>query len=196
MTSTSIVIMMPKILRSMAIPKSPYPRIVPQQNRQTQYCHRPVRCINMSIPFPNWQVPLHKGQMHEPGSRHHRLRQLLTPTTRFSTASSVQSTGRRRQKARTFYAYRAACPRSCKIAESEHAHNLQERTEYIQRSLPPLHSAFDDLGAQTRNPHGSFSRWESFLSDQPSEPLSFRRTHASVIPESVTITRQWDVDSI
>lgn len=109
MTSTIIVIMMPKILRSMAIPKSPYPRIVPQQNRQTQYYRRPVRCINMSIPFPNWQVPLHKGQMHEPGSRHHRLRQLLTPTARFSTASSVQSTGRRPQKARTFYAYRAAC---------------------------------------------------------------------------------------
>ncbi|KNB20667.1 hypothetical protein FOXG_17643 [Fusarium oxysporum f. sp. lycopersici 4287] len=89
-----------------------------------------------------------------------------------------------------------ACSRSCKIAEPEHAHTLQERTEYIQRSLPPLHSVFDDLGAQTRNPHGSFSRWESFLSDQPSEPLSFRKTQASLTPESVTITRQWDIDSI
>ncbi|KAH7462787.1 hypothetical protein FOMA001_g18360 [Fusarium oxysporum f. sp. matthiolae] len=97
---------------------------------------------------------------------------------------------------RSFFARECECPRSCKIAEPEHAHTLQERTEYIQRSLPPLHSVFDDLGAQTRNPHGSFSRWESFLSDQPSEPLSFRKTQASLTPESVTITRQWDVDSI
>ncbi|EXA29450.1 hypothetical protein FOVG_19070 [Fusarium oxysporum f. sp. pisi HDV247] len=97
---------------------------------------------------------------------------------------------------RSFFARECECPRSCKIAEPEHAHTLQERTEYIQRSLPPLHSVFDDLGAQTHNPHGSFSRWESFLSDQPSEPLSFRKTQASLTPESVTITRQWDVDSI
>ncbi|KAJ9412787.1 hypothetical protein QL093DRAFT_2570441 [Fusarium oxysporum] len=97
---------------------------------------------------------------------------------------------------RSFFACKCECSRSCKIAEPEHAHTLQERTEYIQRSLPPLHSVFDDLGAQTRNPHGSFSRWESFLSDQPSEPLSFRKTQASLTPESVTITRQWDIDSI
>ncbi|KAF4438786.1 hypothetical protein F53441_12718 [Fusarium austroafricanum] len=97
---------------------------------------------------------------------------------------------------RSFFARECECPRSCKIAEPEHAHTLQERTEYIQRSLPPLHSVFNDLGAQTRNTHGSFSRWDSFLSDQPSEPLSFRKTQASLTPESVTITRQWDVDSI
>ncbi|EXL65468.1 hypothetical protein FOPG_18305 [Fusarium oxysporum f. sp. conglutinans race 2 54008] len=62
----------------------------------------------MIIPFPNWQVPLHTCQMYEPGSRHHRLRHLLTPTTPFSTASSDQFTSRRRPVARTFYAHRAA----------------------------------------------------------------------------------------
>ncbi|OBS16023.1 hypothetical protein FPOA_13225 [Fusarium poae] len=100
---------------------------------------------------------------------------------------------------RSFFARECECncPRSCEVAEPGHTHTLQERTEYIQRSLPPLPSVFAGLGAQTHDGHrASFSRWDSFLSDRPQEPLSFRKTQASLSPKSVTITRQWDVDSI
>ncbi|KAI7759589.1 hypothetical protein LZL87_014219 [Fusarium oxysporum] len=97
---------------------------------------------------------------------------------------------------RSFFARECECTRSCEDVEPGHAHTLQERTEYIQRSLPPLQSVFDGLGTQTHNHHGSFSSWESFLSDQTSEPLSFRKTQASLTQKSVTISRQWDVDSI
>ncbi|KAG6977851.1 hypothetical protein FocnCong_v021630 [Fusarium oxysporum f. sp. conglutinans] len=34
------------------------------------------------------------------------------------------------------------------------------------------------------------------LSDQPAEPLSFRKTQASLSQDAVTIARQWDVDSV
>ncbi|KAG7405711.1 hypothetical protein Forpi1262_v018437 [Fusarium oxysporum f. sp. raphani] len=97
---------------------------------------------------------------------------------------------------RSFFARECECTRSCEVAEPGHAHTLQETTEYIQRSLPPLQSVFDGLGTQTHNHHGSFSSWEGFLSDQTSEPLSFRKTQASLTQKSVTISRQWDVDSI
>ncbi|KAH7180128.1 hypothetical protein BKA60DRAFT_603050 [Fusarium oxysporum] len=121
MTSTIIIIIMPKILRLISIPKSLYPRIILQQNR---------------IPFPNWQVPLHKGQIHKPGLHYYRLRQLLTPTTW------------RRPMAQTFYAHRAA---------------YITQTKYIQRSLPPLQSVFNRLGMQTYNHCSSFSKPLSFL---------------------------------
>ncbi|KAG7416581.1 ATP-dependent DNA helicase PIF1 [Fusarium oxysporum f. sp. raphani] len=87
-------------------------------------------------------------------------------------------------------------PRSCEIAEPGRTHTLQERTEYIQRYLPPLQSIFAEPGAEIHNPCTSVSRWEKFLSDRPPEPLSFRKTQASLSSKSVTITRQWDVDSI
>ncbi|KAL3587391.1 hypothetical protein FPOAC2_13287 [Fusarium poae] len=87
-------------------------------------------------------------------------------------------------------------PRSCEIAEPGRTHTLQERTEYIQRYLPPLQSIFAEPGAEIHNPCTSVSRWEKLLSDRPPEPLSFRKTQASLSTKSVTITRQWDVDSI
>ncbi|KAI3571241.1 hypothetical protein IWW34DRAFT_639795, partial [Fusarium oxysporum f. sp. albedinis] len=46
------------------------------------------------------------------------------------------------------------------------------------------------------DPRASFSQWQSFLSDQPAEPLSFRKTQASLSQDAVTIARQWDVDSV
>ncbi|KAH7109225.1 hypothetical protein EDB81DRAFT_920811 [Dactylonectria macrodidyma] len=46
------------------------------------------------------------------------------------------------------------------------------------------------------DPRASFPHWQSFLSDQPVEPLSFRKTQASLSQNSVTVARQWDVDSI
>ncbi|KAJ4129437.1 hypothetical protein NW765_016310 [Fusarium oxysporum] len=97
---------------------------------------------------------------------------------------------------RSFFARECECPRSCEIAEPGRTHTLQEGTEYIQRYLPPLQSTFAEPGAEIHNPCTSVSRWEKFLSDRPPEPLSFRKTQASLSSKSVTITRQWDVDSI
>ncbi|KAI5455765.1 hypothetical protein BGZ63DRAFT_418222 [Mariannaea sp. PMI_226] len=42
----------------------------------------------------------------------------------------------------------------------------------------------------------SFPQWQNILSNQPAESLSFRKTQAAVPERSVTITRQWDIDSI
>ncbi|KAH7459298.1 hypothetical protein FOMA001_g20079 [Fusarium oxysporum f. sp. matthiolae] len=41
-----------------------------------------------------------------------------------------------------------------------------------------------------------FPQWHSFLSDKPAESLSLHKTQASLSQDAVTITRQWDVDSI
>ncbi|KAF4470037.1 hypothetical protein FALBO_3059 [Fusarium albosuccineum] len=91
-------------------------------------------------------------------------------------------------------------PRSCEVAEPEHNHTLQEITKHLQRSLPSLQSVFAELGNQTHHHHDdprvSFSRWDDFLSDRPPGRLSFRKTQASLSSKSVTITRQWDVDSV
>lgn len=46
------------------------------------------------------------------------------------------------------------------------------------------------------DPRASFPQWHSFLSDKPPEPLSLRKTQASLPHDSVTVERQWDVDSI
>ncbi|KAM5526443.1 hypothetical protein FOXYSP1_21160, partial [Fusarium oxysporum f. sp. phaseoli] len=61
--------------------------------------------------------------------------------------------------------------------------------------LPPLPSIFANRD-QACDPHVSFPQWQSFLSDQPPEPLSLHKTQASLPHGSVTVARQWDVDSI
>ncbi|KAJ3453179.1 hypothetical protein MRS44_018834 [Fusarium solani] len=87
------------------------------------------------------------------------------------------------------------CDYSRQLVESEHTHTLQERIQRLSRSLPPLSAVFGE-GRDACDPRASFPQWQSFLSDQPVEPLSFRKTQASLSPNSVTITRQWDIDSI
>lgn len=84
---------------------------------------------------------------------------------------------------------------SRELAEAEHAHTLQERTERLRRSLPPLQAIFAKRD-KAYDPRASFPHWQSFLSSQPPEPLSFRKTQASLLYNSVTIMRQWDVDSV
>lgn len=79
--------------------------------------------------------------------------------------------------------------------EPEQTHSLQERVQFIQGSLPPLSSVFGG-GDAAYNPRDSFHQWQNLLSNRPLEPLSFRKTQNSLPDESVTITRQWDVDSI
>lgn len=81
------------------------------------------------------------------------------------------------------------------LVEPEHTHTLQERTQRLGRSLPPLRAVFAERG-DACDPRASFPHWQSFLSDQPVEPLSFRKTQTSLSQNSVTIARQWDVDSI
>ncbi|RKK74818.1 hypothetical protein BFJ71_g17214 [Fusarium oxysporum] len=65
----------------------------------------------------------------------------------------------------------------------------------ISRALPPLPTVFAGRD-EACDPRASFSQWQSFLSDQPAEPLSFRKTQASLSQDAVTIARQWDVDSV
>ena len=36
--------------------------------------------------------------------------------------------------------------------------------------------------------------WQTFLSRQPVEPLSFRKTEASLPQRSIMLARQWDID--
>ncbi|KAF9772899.1 hypothetical protein IL306_009366 [Fusarium sp. DS 682] len=86
-------------------------------------------------------------------------------------------------------------PNSRERAEPENTHTLQEHIEHISRSLPPLPTIFAGRD-EACDPRASFPQWQSFLSDQPAEPLSFRKTQASLPQDSVTIGRQWDVDSI
>lgn len=86
-------------------------------------------------------------------------------------------------------------PNSHELAEPEHTHTLQERIERLGHSLPPLPAVFAERN-NACDPRDSFPHWQSFLSDQPTEPLSFRKTQASLPQNSVTVARQWDVDSI
>ncbi|KAI5456256.1 hypothetical protein BGZ63DRAFT_435853, partial [Mariannaea sp. PMI_226] len=86
------------------------------------------------------------------------------------------------------------CPYPHELNEPEHTHTLQERTEYLQRSLPSLPDIFGEHDSY--DPRAFFSQWQTFLSNQPTEPLSFRKTQATLPQHSITVTRQWDVDSI
>ncbi|KAF5706285.1 hypothetical protein FMUND_11688 [Fusarium mundagurra] len=67
--------------------------------------------------------------------------------------------------------------------------------EGISRSLPPLPTVFAGRD-EACDPRASFPQWQSFLSDRPAEPLSLHKTQASLHHGSVTVARQWDVDSI
>ncbi|KAM6504737.1 hypothetical protein FSOLCH5_015233 [Fusarium solani] len=80
-------------------------------------------------------------------------------------------------------------------AEPEHTSTLPEYAQHIGRSLPPLPTVFAGRD-EACDPRASFPQWQSFLSDQPAEPLSFRKTQASLAQDAVTIARLWDVDSI
>ncbi|KAH7182230.1 hypothetical protein DER46DRAFT_670678 [Fusarium sp. MPI-SDFR-AT-0072] len=95
----------------------------------------------------------------------------------------------------TLFNHQCNCPNSRERAEPENTHTLQEYVEHINRSLPPLPAIFAERD-QACDPRASFPQWHSFLSDQPAEPLSFRKTQASLPHDSVTIGRRWDVDSI
>ncbi|KAK2468816.1 hypothetical protein H9L39_19578, partial [Fusarium oxysporum f. sp. albedinis] len=94
---------------------------------------------------------------------------------------------------RKFFSHQ--CPEPRAREEPEHTSTLPEYVQHISRALPPLPTVFAGHD-EACDPRASFSQWQSFLSDQPAEPLSFRKTQASLSQDAVTIARQWDVDSV
>ncbi|KAF6518559.1 hypothetical protein HZS61_016933 [Fusarium oxysporum f. sp. conglutinans] len=116
-------------------------------------------------------------------------------TIQSSVASSKQSANKTQPAAPTFYSHRATRPEPRAREEPEHTSTLPEYVQHISRALPPLPTVFAGRD-EACDPRASFSQWQSFLSDQPAEPLSFRKTQASLSQDAVTIARQWDVDSV
>ncbi|KAG7402402.1 hypothetical protein Forpe1208_v017241 [Fusarium oxysporum f. sp. rapae] len=96
---------------------------------------------------------------------------------------------------RKFFSHQCDCPEPRAREEPEHTSTLPEYVQHISRALPPLTTVFAGRD-EACDPRASFSQWQSFLSDQPAEPLSFRKTQASLSQDAVTIARQWDVDSV
>ncbi|KAK7578286.1 hypothetical protein V3481_014141 [Fusarium oxysporum f. sp. vasinfectum] len=96
---------------------------------------------------------------------------------------------------RAFFSHQCNCRSSHEQAEPENTQTLQQYTDHVSRSLPPLPTIFAERG-NACDPCASFPQWRSFLSDRPTEPLSLHKTQASLSHRSVTVARQWDVDSI
>ncbi|KAG6977912.1 hypothetical protein FocnCong_v021694 [Fusarium oxysporum f. sp. conglutinans] len=131
-------------------------------------------------------------------------------TIQSSVASSKQSANKTQPAAPTFYSHRAT--RMTRYSGNSSAINVTVQnharvksrnipppfpntSKHISRALPPLPTVFAGRD-EACDPRASFSQWQSFLSDQPAEPLSFRKTQASLSQDAVTIARQWDVDSV
>lgn len=66
--------------------------------------------------------------------------------------------------------------------------------QYLKHSLPPLPTIFGERGSY--NPNNFFRDWETFLSNQSTQPLSFRKSQAALTPSNLSISRQWDIDSV
>ncbi|EEU34826.1 uncharacterized protein NECHADRAFT_88406 [Fusarium vanettenii 77-13-4] len=96
---------------------------------------------------------------------------------------------------RKFFNNQCDCQEPRARGEPEHTSTLPEYIQYIGRSLPPLPTVFAGRD-EACDPRASFPQWQSFLSDQTAQPLSFRKTQASLSQDAVTIARLWDVDSI
>lgn len=74
------------------------------------------------------------------------------------------------------------------------SHTLRERVQYLQRYLPPISTIFGPCGSY--DPSASFPQWQSFLSDQPADCLSFSKTQDSLPRSVINIERLWDVDCV
>lgn len=80
------------------------------------------------------------------------------------------------------------------LDEPSEAHSFVERAQHLQSMLP---SMMDILGeTASYGPSTYFPKWKSFLSQSPTEPLSFRKAQSTLSSASVTVTRFWDIDSI
>ncbi|KAH6981427.1 hypothetical protein EDB80DRAFT_825478 [Ilyonectria destructans] len=94
----------------------------------------------------------------------------------------------------TFFAVECHCSSSHEIHENARAHTLQERARFLQSSLPPLTTIFDERFAHEATKY--LHQWKEFLSDEPAEPISFHKTEATLEHGPVRIERRWDVDRI
>ncbi|KAH7202909.1 hypothetical protein BKA60DRAFT_159163 [Fusarium oxysporum] len=94
------------------------------------------------------------------------------------------------------HSFSPTCPCSAlaEANDSEHAQTLQEVTQHLQNPLPPLSAVFGDSVSYNTNEY--LQQWRNFLSDQPTQPLSFRKSQAPLLRSGVPISRHWDIDSI
>ncbi|GJN86977.1 hypothetical protein PLIIFM63780_010559 [Purpureocillium lilacinum] len=93
---------------------------------------------------------------------------------------------------RDFFEVECDCPHPCERDEPENTHTVQERVTQLQQSLPPLSKIFGENGSY--DPSAYFPKWKSFLSHQPVEPVSLRRTQEA-LHRPITVERQYDIDS-
>ncbi|KAF6512975.1 hypothetical protein HZS61_007233 [Fusarium oxysporum f. sp. conglutinans] len=82
---------------------------------------------------------------------------------------------------RKFFSHQCDCPEPRAREEPEHTSTLPEYVQHISRALPPLPTVFAGRD-EACDPRASFSQWQSFLSDQPAEPLSFRKDTGLAVP--------------
>ncbi|KAK2617036.1 hypothetical protein QQS21_000130 [Conoideocrella luteorostrata] len=92
-----------------------------------------------------------------------------------------------------FFDVECNCPCRTERGEPENTHTVQERVTKLQQTLPALSAVFGHKGSYEPGTH--FPNWPSFLTRQPTEPLSLRKRQAA-LQRPITLTRLWDVDSI
>ncbi|KAL6405823.1 hypothetical protein AUP68_10962 [Ilyonectria robusta] len=80
------------------------------------------------------------------------------------------------------------------LDEPLEVHSLVESTQHLQSVLPSLTTILGETASY--EPSTYFSQWKLFLSQSPTEPLSFRKAQSAMPSASVTVTRFWDIDSI
>ncbi|KAG7001606.1 hypothetical protein FocnCong_v011316 [Fusarium oxysporum f. sp. conglutinans] len=95
---------------------------------------------------------------------------------------------------RLFFSFDCKCSTPPEYDEPCEVHSLAERTQHLQSMLPSMVDIFGKTAAYEPSAH--FSKWESFLSQSPVEPLSFKKSQSTLPVASVMVNRSWDIDSI
>ncbi|KAJ4211452.1 hypothetical protein NW757_014808, partial [Fusarium falciforme] len=95
---------------------------------------------------------------------------------------------------KTLFTAECHCSGSHETHDHARSHSLQERARFLQNSLPPLTTVFDERFAHEATKY--LHQWKEFLSDEPAEPLSFHKTEATLERGPAHVERRWDVDSI
>ncbi|KAH6957668.1 hypothetical protein BKA56DRAFT_648243 [Ilyonectria sp. MPI-CAGE-AT-0026] len=78
------------------------------------------------------------------------------------------------------------CLHPPELEEPQQVHTVRERVRHLQSSLPRLTTIFGETTSY--DPAAFFPEWQ--------QPLSFHKTQATLPSTSVSISRQWDIDSI
>ncbi|KAH7465136.1 hypothetical protein FOMA001_g17343 [Fusarium oxysporum f. sp. matthiolae] len=93
-----------------------------------------------------------------------------------------------------FFSFDCKCSTPPEYDEPSEVHSLAERAQHLQSMLPSMVDIFGKTASYEPSAH--FSKWESFLSRPPVEPLSFKKAQSTLPVVSVTVNRSWDIDSI